>query len=83
MNDCLFLAGDDCPATRELKDMDRQIDLRLKAEAENKRLREALEEIAKNHYGLEIGDSDETAMKYWASRALIMRNQARAALDGE
>jgi plasmid stabilization system protein ParE len=51
-------------------------------QAENKRLREALEEIAKNHYGLEIGDDDETAVKYWASRALIMRNQARAALDG-
>jgi hypothetical protein len=42
MTDCMFHSGDDCPAARELADLDRQIDLRMKAEAENKRLREAL-----------------------------------------
>jgi hypothetical protein len=44
MTECMFLAGDDCPAARELADLDRQIDLRMKAEAENNRLREALKE---------------------------------------
>jgi hypothetical protein len=42
MSDCMFLAGDDCPATMELKDMDRQINLRMKADAENVKLRDAL-----------------------------------------
>jgi hypothetical protein len=38
MTDCMFHSGDDCPAARELADPDRQIDLRMKAEAESKRL---------------------------------------------
>jgi hypothetical protein len=38
MTECMFHSGDDCPAARELADLDRQIDLRMKAEAENKRL---------------------------------------------
>jgi len=46
MTECMFLAGDDCPAARELADLDRQINLRMKAEAENQRLREALGKIS-------------------------------------
>jgi hypothetical protein len=68
---------DDCAAQSELA-VKELAELR----AENKRLRESLEEIAKKHYGIEIGDDDETVMKYWAARALMMRNKARAALDG-
>ena len=45
MTTCLFHAGADCPSARELADLDRQIDLRLKAESENKRLKEALKDI--------------------------------------
>jgi hypothetical protein len=69
---------DDVAATSDLAKKQLE-DLR----AENKLMREALEEISQNHYGLEIGDDDETAIKYWSSRALIMKNKALVAIGKE
>ena len=52
MTDCMFLAGDDCPATRELADMDRQINMRLKAESEIAGLRKCLADQVQITVGL-------------------------------
>jgi hypothetical protein len=41
----MFHSGEDCPAARELADLDRQINLRMKSEAENQRMRDYLEGI--------------------------------------
>jgi hypothetical protein len=50
---------------------------------ENTRLREALEEIARPGYGLELNDTDEERADYWASATKWCRERARAALSGK
>jgi predicted DNA binding CopG/RHH family protein len=50
-------------------------------EAENKRLRDALDKISKVKYGLEGNESKGFLADYWAKRALEYEQIARAALN--
>ena len=52
-------------------------------DAEIRRLREALERIAKVGYGVELSDTDEELAAYWSHRALFFQDIARAALDAK
>ena len=68
MTPCLFHAGAECPAASEMEDLDRQIMLRLKAESENARYREALEKITKllsqpSRYIDDYGDIAQAALE--------------------
>jgi len=63
MTACLFHAGADCPAASELADLDRQIMLRLKAESENKRLREALQRLADCDFTISLPDRMDAVRK--------------------
>jgi len=88
MTDCMFHSGDDCPAARELADLDRQIDLRMKAEAENNRLREALEagavvHMSKSHLAYLIAEARAEALKEAANIAEnILKNCPRDKYEG-
>jgi uncharacterized membrane protein len=96
MTTCLFHAGAECPAASELEELDRQIDLRLKAEAENKRLKEALKEIGNDlRQNIEKLQSENQRMRealegiaYYSGLltkddAYVMAYMARAAITQE
>jgi hypothetical protein len=93
MTECMFHSGDDCPAARELADLDRQINLRMKAEAELKRLREALEDMSKtlavmSHQSKTteatyVDGDTEFAYNWFCDESRHVYNQVRAAITQE
>jgi hypothetical protein len=60
---CLFYADTECPAASELEDLDRQIMLRLKAEAENSTLRAALQRLADCDFTISLPDRMDAVRK--------------------